>query len=153
MVLCITVGIKYYQLVSIYEVFWFLCIELKANASQRRQQSYVTLNTFPHKIKRRIAVFHVAVAMPEVLTAWNNEFHLRLGRTSRGVTFTLVTEYDEEESEDRKEKGASSKRYQHIPRAEACKRKPGCTRSYSAVYTSSCVCTRMCARTHKWIFI
>ena len=55
----------------------------------------MALNKFAHKIQERIAVFSVIVVMPIVLTARNEEFYLRSwGRISRGVAFTLVTEYE-----------------------------------------------------------
>lgn len=93
------------------------------------------------------AVFHVVVAISEVLTPRNNEFHLRLGRSSRGVTFTLVTEYGEEESP-----GSATSICQGQKHAgEACCRKQAgeCTRSYSAVFMSSYACTHVCACTYR----
>lgn len=55
--------------------------------------SYVALNRFAHKMKKRMSVFSMTVVLPEILAERNGKFYLgSVGRISRGVTFILVIE-------------------------------------------------------------
>lgn len=52
--------------------------------------------------------------------------------------------------DDRREEGVFRKRYQPMPRTEACKRISNCTKNYSFVKTSSFVCVYACTSVYLY---